>query len=846
MNDLKRIIIKTVYAIAVFLIALFVTDRIMNRAGSDLTAEMSRASFPLVFVKNEDVRFNCMHGRILETEPAFVCSNITPVDAQTRTLDFEMETYGNSVESIFYEVRDTSGERLVENGELEQMDFSGDQVDFSLTLKDLFEVGEEYVLRLCVNLTGKNGIYFDTRISFQEDMTKAAEALSFARDFSDKTFDKENARELTTYLESNAQGDNTTFAKVDIHSSFSQITWGLLQVKRAGEPEVEIKRINPYVSSVVLTYPLVLKNGVNDENYNVSEYFYMRFGKERMYLLDYQRRMNSVFNPKDAVFSNNKISMGITDPEALELAESEDGNILAFIKENSLYSINTTENKTARVFSFYDESNRDQRDTYDGSMIRILSIDESGNIRFMVFGYMNRGSHEGGIGATCYYYNSVMNTVEEEIYIPFYTSEDYLKQGMGKLAYVNSTNKLYLLIDDKLYRIDLVEKTYEVMEEGLKYGSYFTSEDNHLLVLEDGENGGENGSLKLLNFTNGRITEIESPAGSTVKALGFAGEDLVYGLSDTGDVSRDEFGNAMSLFSAVLICDEDGNVLKTYDKSGIFVTDVEVTAGQIRLSRVTRSGSGQLVPADDDYIMSDTAQAEMKNVVEVVATQNFEKVVQIAIKAPLSGSKMKLLTPKQVMYEGQRQLFLSDRENIGEEYYVYDAYGIADIYEKEKEALLKAEEINGRVLDASGRCIWEKSGRGSVCQIPDIEERQAQSDAESVAFCLEAMLKIEGISIDCRPLLEKGNSIAAIMEKNLPSSGMLELNGCSMESILYFVDRGKPVMALLNDGSAVLIVGFNELNTIIYNPMSGKISKMGMNDSAEFFEANGNRFITYR
>ena len=846
MNSMKKTIFKTLYAVVVFLVALFVTDRIMNRAGSDLTAEMSHATFPLVYVTREGQRFNCMHGKILETEPAFVCSHITPVDAVSRTIDFEMDTYGGHLESIAYEVRDTSGERLVENGILEDYDTKGGKVNFSLTLKDLLEVGEEYILRLEVGMSGKNGIYFDTRISLQEDIAKTDEAIRFAMDFSRKTFDKEEARELTTYLESNEEGDNTTFARVDIHSSFSQITWGLLEVRQTKEPDIEIERINPYVSSIRLTYPLELKNGVNEEEYNISEYFYMRFGTERMYLLDYQRQMNSVFNPHNAVFSNNKISLGITDPDALELTESEDGNTLAFVKENSLYSFNTADNKTARVFSFYDEDNNDERDMYDGNRIKILNIDESGNIRFMVCGYMNRGVHEGGIGITCYYYNSVMNTVEEEVYIPFYTSEEYLKQGIGKLAYVNSMNKLFLLIDNKLYRVDLVEKTFDVMEENLTYGRYQVSGDNHLLAYEESREDGKAASLKVINFSNGRISKIESPQGHVIRALGFVGEDLVYGIASENDALEDEFGNQRLLLSTVMISDENGNALKTYEKPGVYVTDAAVTQEQIKLTRVNKNGSGQITPAEDDYIMSDAGLPETKNVIEVVATQNLEKVVQIAIKASLSGSKMKLLTPKQVMYEGQRQLFLSDRDSVLEGYYVYDAYGLYAIHTEEKDALLDAELVNGRVLDHSGRCLWEKSSRGRIHQIADIDERKAESFSQSIAFCLEALLKKEGISIDCSQLLQRGVSIGNILEKNLPGSKMLDLRGCSMESVLYFVERDRPVMALLNDGSAVLIVGFNELNTIIYNPMTGQISKMGMNDSQEFFAANGNRFITYQ
>ena len=43
----------------------------------------------------------------------------------------------------------------------------------------------------------------------------------------------------------------------------------------------------------------------------------------------------------------------------------------------------------------------------------------------------------------------------------------------------------------------------------------------------------------------------------------------------------------------------------------------------------------------------------------------------------------------------------------------------------------------------------------------------------------------------------------------------------------------------------MLLIGFNEMNTVIMNPETGTVYKMGMNDSKEWFEKNGNRFITY-
>ena len=48
-------------------------------------------------------------------------------------------------------------------------------------------------------------------------------------------------------------------------------------------------------------------------------------------------------------------------------------------------------------------------------------------------------------------------------------------------------------------------------------------------------------------------------------------------------------------------------------------------------------------------------------------------------------------------------------------------------------------------------------------------------------------------------------------------------------------------MALL----ALLLIGFNDLNTVLMNPQNGQVYKYGMNDSDKLFSENGNHFITY-
>ena len=83
------------------------------------------------------------------------------------------------------------------------------------------------------------------------------------------------------------------------------------------------------------------------------------------------------------------------------------------------------------------------------------------------------------------------------------------------------------------------------------------------------------------------------------------------------------------------------------------------------------------------------------------------------------------------------------------------------------------------------------------------------------------------------------------IKKQIPDSKALNLAGCSLSSVLYYVSDGIPVIATGGNGETVLIVGYDAQNTILMDPTTGTIYKKGMNDSTAWFAEHGNEFVTY-
>ena len=130
-------------------------------------------------------------------------------------------------------------------------------------------------------------------------------------------------------------------------------------------------------------------------------------------------------------------------------------------------------------------------------------------------------------------------------------------------------------------------------------------------------------------------------------------------------------------------------------------------------------------------------------------------------------------------------------------------------------------------------------------QIMAISEQSVTDTKDSLAVCLDTMLKLNGISRNSEMMLSKGETVYEILSKNLKNAYILDLSGCTMDMMLYYVNQDIPVLAYMRDATAMLIIGFNEQNIVLFDPTEGTIYKMGKNDARTMFEENGNHFMTY-
>jgi len=840
---MKKLIIQGAVWIVTFLASLFIISGFMNQGNTDMTVEMGKATLPLVYMSQGPVKVNCLHGYLKEMDGSTIRDVITPL-GENRNLSITVEKMGCSVKALSFEVRSIDGKRLVEATDISQYREEKERLEASITVKDLIEANTEYNLILLLEDGGGREIRYYTRI-IQASEYYAAEKLEFVRDFHNRTYDKEAAQSLTKYLESNLEGDNSSYSYVDIHSSFQQITWGDLHVTEEAEPVYFIRELGPSTANISLSYIVSTGEGKGKRYYNVEEYYRLRYTPERIYLLKYERHMHQIFQKEtQELFANNKILLGINDAQ-MEMAESDGGNVVAFVNENRLFTYNISDNKFAYLFGYYDKDNADERTLHGAHGIKILNVDETENVQFLVYGYMNRGRHEGEVGLQVYYYNSMLNTIEEQVFIPDNRSYGMVEADVRRLSYVDNNSHLYIMLAGSVYEIDLEDKSSRIIVSDLREDSYKISDSNRMIVWKSGEDKTGN-ELTLLNFATKKQTKMREGSNVLLSPLGFMGEDLIYGMTRVSDIEKDSSGQTVIPMYEIRIQNEKDEVLKRYSQRGVYVTGAEIRDNQISLERVVRDEeSGQYVPAKPDQIMNNRKQEKGDNTIETAVTEDYETIVEIAVKKTIDKKTIKFLTPKEVLFEGGREVAIEPRDTQVEYYYVYGLKGIEGIFTDVGNAVTHGSEISGVVVSGAGGYVWKAGDLSVKNQIMKIKGDMVDEERNSLAVCLDTILTYEGVARNTAYLLQRGATAVEILEKNMPDVQVLELSGCTLSSVLYYVNQDIPVLAMLNDGNAVLIVGFNELNTVLMDPLTGEVYKKGMNDSTEWFEENGNSFITY-
>lgn len=805
---------------AALLIYFFGSRRLMNQDETVYVA-MEDASLPIVTVEMYGREMNRMPGYLQDMGNAVAGDSLT-VLPEDRQLPVNISGEAALVLGIRYEIRSLDLQRLVESTELENWDDGEDGIRVKLPIQNLLTKDREYLLRLELVTEQHGPVYYYTRILLT-DGKAAQDMIDLAVSFSEKTFDYDQARDLVTYLETSPEEDNSSFGHTSIRSSFSQLTWGKLGMKPAGPVQVTLRELDGIMSCVQLTY-LASRQGEREskEVYEVEESFTMKWNELRTYLMDYERLVNQIFQGEREDYSGKRIMLGITEDDQIEVKRSPGGSVYAYRINRELWSFKRGEqdNQAVKVFSFRNSDMSDVRNNYGQHDIKLIQADDEGNIDFLVYGYMNRGNHEGNMGITGYHYDAEQNALEELFFIPSQAAFEKLDADLEKLVYGTAGEMLYLFVDHAIYGIDLKGRENMVVADALEEGSYAVSTDKRWIAWQDGGKKYEAKTLNLMDLETGEKREIHGGEDEYVRALGFVGSDLVYGIAKADDLwvinGRIE---DLPMYTVKIVNDQLQEET-SYEKSGYYVSDVRVEESRIHLNRVTRVGGQQFVTAQEDTIVCnvDMGPGPLDGI-GWYASQDKGKLYFVQLDSEIrNGRNVYLTVPKKLGFDDADILELKSNYQVQSmQFYAYGGGHLLGVSSDFSEALQLAYEKMGMVKDRNHQVIWNRVNRGGIRNIREPLMAAAPLQKHLEGFTASRFF---------------GDGVT-----------MVDARGCSMMQLLYFIDQGIPVMAYTGDGSYLLLCGFDQYNVTVHDPATGETYKAGLNDSTEYFRVRGNDFI---
>lgn len=695
---MRRGIQKILILLAVFIVALFTFSKLTNHETKDLTTDLAAPTLPVVYFEDNGHPLNELHGYVEEMSVISMRDTITPLPENGK-LSLRIDPYDNKIKEVSFQIRSLNGDRLVQDGNVQ---VSGDKtaVTGTISVENLLEEQTEYQLILQVT-AGEQTSYYYTRI-MEVGKSQIDACVDFVEEFHAITMNKERQSELSSYMEPSSAADNTTLQKVTINNSLSQACWGDFVGTEVTTPVVSIKEMNDDYQVILLEYIMSsVGDSGNSEYYNVEEYYRVRVGAEKIYLLSFERTMEEIFRGEGDQISKDMIDLGIRS-ENVSYKTNETGNVICFVQQGELWSYNQIENNLTRVFSFRSQEGMDIRENYQEHDIRILRVDEGGSLDFVVYGYMNCGEHEGQVGVSVCHYDGVTNTVEEMLFVPTTLSYEIVKEQIGKLMYVSDSGVFYLTVSNQVYRIQMDSRKAEVYIDGLKSDMLVNSEDGRYIAWsEDGT------TMHVTDLEKGESFDIHANENQLLKPLGFLGSDCIYGWGYRTDIFSTQTQTDTLALSQVLIVDTSDSahsVLKTYETPGIYVTGIRIQDGSIYLSRVMKNGD-IYVDTTEDTIMNRDLQEKDQVHIDTVVSDVKQKEVVLKLLEETSGSTPKTLIPKLIENEEPNTLEIKNL-NASSAYYVYAKGKVVLATDDMAAAVQSADANKGVVIGNNLLYVW--------------------------------------------------------------------------------------------------------------------------------------------
>ncbi len=861
MKKIRNVLIRVIVMIIAFIVTVHFVNKFENRGYKNLATEMEEAELPTAYVMYEDSYINCMHGYTAPIDITLLRDNITPID-ENKNITIVVDDNKDFGKNYAYELRAIAGDSLVENGELEAVEGSDGNKRLDVNIRMNIEPDMEYML--IIKMTGVNEelVRYYTRVVVNADYHADA-LLKFVNEFHAATYDKDAYKEESLvylcqqeYLDGKqAVVPDYGLGYINLGSSYEAIMWNSLNPMTITSIIPSIKEIDVNYAVIELDYKIASTTTEDVTSYYaVKEFYQVSFNEEKVALINFDRYVDEYFSKNDVDTLNNVYEIGIVSNPDIDYKYSTDNKKLAFVRNGQLWMYDYSKNQISLVYSFWMDDFENAANTYDNYGINIISMDDESNICFSVYGYMNRGVHEGQLGIALYEFQAETLELSELIFVENDIPYEAMKSQLSKLTYYDGSS-FYFMLGGKVNKIDIANRQLSYLVDGISANNIYVSKNMEVVAYGVSDVQKENDRLTLVNLKTGKNYDINAASGECLICYGFKDSDMVYGTSAISDenISKnlktfkdtrlsDDFSDTIPA-KEIYIVDENGNQIKEYRKEGYYTAQLDIETDLLYLTRCKKS-ENSFDAASDDFI---TFKEDEKNPGIATAFRSsgdgFTKLY-FTVPEGIYLTYIPNLNITKNKVESDTASMVVSIPNDNANYMVYDNHGLSRIFAVAGDAINYAIDISGIVISKKGEVIYRKSESQEYNTIASaIFHHSSKSVERSLQDALYMVLTYQGVTLSYDDLSEYTDAVEALNVYGMYEG--IDISGISLELLVGYVGEGIPVICRISDGRYVLVVSYNSVDIRYYDPVIDEEVVKSRDEFEALMEAGGNVSYSY-
>lgn len=700
---MKKKIIAALAIIIIIVIAVLIginfnkkQDTNNKKKTSTTVTSTYKGELPGVNIYYEKQNVGTMNGYVMDMEEEHMRDIIVPVNTD-RKVPVEIILNDNQIKEITYEIKSTEDDRLVDGGSIDNWKENGDKVSFDFQASAIMEQGVEYFWEIILKTDKYEKINYYGRIMVT-NKEFVTEQIDFALDFSNTTLKGENASKLAQYMEPDDSVANDNMGKTTLKSSYSNLVWGEMKPEKTGDVTIAAKEFcikdSGEAGTYTINYQVKITNAEKvEEKYNVSETITVWSCAGRIYVLAYSRELNQIWVGDKNTIGGGFIDFGIQKETKMDFVESPNQKYMSFQINGDVYVMDLEERKINKIYEIDAKSALQLNIT----KARVITVDDDGNVDYMIYGYSQAKEHIGENGISILKYKNSDNSSKEAAFVPCKVSAYNLEYQLSKVCYVGD-GTLYIMINNTIYFANLQTKEWGILVENVTDGSFAINGDGSLLAYNTSGNAYDEESITIVNLKDGKKNTIEAEEGKIITVYGYIGDNIIYGTGNAGDIRK----NSFVPINRLLIANKDLEEIKSYEPSKVYITGVEVSDNIINIKRYK---NGRQI--EDDQLLGNTTDIKPVAKSSYYVDDLKKKELVLAFENKLNNGK-ELVTEKSenIIFDSSSKINSNFEDKEKSSYYAYGYGALKGIFSDKKIAEQIAKENCGLVTNDNGHKIW--------------------------------------------------------------------------------------------------------------------------------------------